>query len=299
MIISASRRTDIPALYADWLMNRLEAGFCIVRNPFNPKQESVVSLAPKDVEVIVFWTKDPRPLMDHLDYLDQRRYRYYFQFTLNGYPHWLEPGAPDRDTGIQIFRDLVQRLGSKRVVWRYDPIIFSKATGPEYHLGVFEYIARQLAGHTQRVVISLWDDYRKCRRRMREIEDKTGPLGESQYEPEAKQEFFTCLTNITREFGMEISSCSENSLESYGINKGKCIDDQLIEQVFHIEVDSAKDPNQRRECGCIASKDIGAYDTCILGCRYCYGVGKPDNALARYLHHDPHAPCLATSFSQI
>ncbi|NLJ25804.1 MAG: DUF1848 domain-containing protein, partial [Firmicutes bacterium] len=134
MIISASRRTDIPALYTKWLLNRLEAGFCVVRNPFNPKQESLVSLNPEDVEVIVFWTKDPRPLMAHLDYLDQKGYRYYFQYTLTGYPHYLEPGAPSLDQAIETFSQLADRLGAIRVVWRYDPIIISDATGFSYHL---------------------------------------------------------------------------------------------------------------------------------------------------------------------
>jgi len=299
VIISASRRTDIPALYTAWLINRLEAGFCVVQNPFNPKQESVVSLDPQDVEVIAFWTKDPRPLMAHLDYLDRRGYNYYFQFTLNGYPHWIEPGPPTRDTGIRIFRDLAQRLGSQRVIWRYDPIILSQAMGPAYHLGVFRYIARALAGHTERVVVSLWDDYQKSRVRMREIEDKAGLLGENQYRPEEKRDFFMGLADIAKQSDMEILSCSENRLASYGIADGKCIDDRLIKQVFNLEVSSAKDPGQRRECGCIASKDIGAYDTCILGCKYCYAVGGSDRALVQYGHHDPQSLCLAASFTHI
>jgi DNA repair photolyase len=298
VIISASRRTDIPALYTKWLLNRLEAGFCVVRNPFNPKQESLVSLNPEDVEVIVFWTKDPRPLMAHLDYLDQKGYRYYFQYTLTGYPHYLEPGAPSLDQAIETFSQLADRLGAIRVVWRYDPIIISDATGFSYHLEAFGQIAQALKGSTQRVVISLWDAYEKSRRRMREVADKTGSLQENLEVCEEQQRaFFSDLASIARQCEMNISSCSESGLESYGIAKGKCIDDELVRQVFGIEVSSAKNPGQRQECGCIASKDIGAYDTCILGCKYCYGVTSPSLALARYRQHDPLAPCLAAPFA--
>lgn len=297
MIISASRRTDIPALYSEWLINRLEAGFCIVKNPFNPKQESWVSLAPEDVDVIVFWTRNPRPLMPHLDYLDESGYLYYFQYTVTGYPDWLEPGAASLQQSIESFCHLAERLGSTRVIWRYDPIILSKVTEASYHLDAFEHIARSLEGCTQQVVISLWDAYRKSKRRMREIEDKAGPLGDHRYEPEARGEFFSSLVYIARRYGMEVLSCCESGLESYGITKGKCIDNDLIMRVFGLQVGSTKDPGQRRDCGCIVSKDIGAYDTCTLGCRYCYAVARPNLALARYRYHDPKAPCLAASFT--
>ncbi|NMB46066.1 MAG: DUF1848 domain-containing protein [Firmicutes bacterium] len=297
MIISASRRTDIPALYSEWLINRLEAGFCIVRNPFNPQQESLVSLAPQDVDVIVFWTKDPRPLMGHFDYLDQRGYHYYFQYTVTGYPHWLEPGVPRLDKAIEAFCDLAKRLGSARVIWRYDPIFFSQATQMSYHVESFRYIARALEGSTQRVVISLWDAYRKSLRRMRAVENETGPLGEERCGPKEMAEFCASLIDIAGQHGMTISSCAEHQLECYGIDRGKCIDDQLIRQLFDLELDFRKDHGQRPECGCIASKDIGAYDTCILGCQYCYAVGRPDLAWERYRYHDPQAPCLAASFA--
>lgn len=134
LIISASRRTDIPAFYSEWFMNRISAGFCLVPNPFNPTQVSTVSLAQDDVDAIVFWSRDPRPLMLHLDELDSMGYAYVFQFTINGYPSLLEPGVPKLEVAISTLVELADMIGPSRIVWRYDPIILSNITSPKYHI---------------------------------------------------------------------------------------------------------------------------------------------------------------------
>ena len=133
MIVSASRRSDIPAFYAEWMVRRLKEGFCTITNPFNRTQVTTISLKPEYVDAIVFWTRNPRPLMPYLDELDSRGYRYYFQFTILGYPRELDPKSPAAANTAETFGELAERLGSRRVIWRYDPIIFTGITTPAFH----------------------------------------------------------------------------------------------------------------------------------------------------------------------
>ena len=272
MIISASRRTDIPAFYAEWFINRIRAGYCTVPNPFNRKQIAHVSLDPEDVEAIVFWTRYPRPLMAHLAELDRRGYHYYLQYTLMDYPRAIDARTPPLSTSLNIFRSLADRIGPQRMIWRYDPIVFSKLTGARFHQETYERIARLLRGYTHRSVISIVDVYRKASRRLREMNKKGIDLVVYDGAP---SERFTWLmrdlARIAQENDMEITSCAEEiDLQPYGIRPGKCVDDEFIARVFDIEVTHNKDPRQREACGCVVSKDIGIYDTCLFGCRYCY-----------------------------
>ena len=159
MIVSASRRSDIPAFYAQWFINRIRGGYCTVPNPFNPRQVSRVSLLPEDLDVIVFWTRNPRPLFPYLDELDQRGCRYYFQYTLLGYPAQIDPHSPPRAAAISTFEELAVRIGPQRVIWRYDPLVFSKLTGADYDAENYARLAAALNGATQRSVVSLVDMY--------------------------------------------------------------------------------------------------------------------------------------------
>jgi hypothetical protein len=160
MIISASRRTDIPAFYAEWMVNRVRAGFCTVPNPFNRHQVSCVSLRPEDVDAIVFWTRNPRPLIPRLGELDHCGLRYYFQFTILGYPRELDPKSPSVGAAVEAFKDLSGRLGPRRVIWRYDPLIFTSLTTAGFHRENYGRLAEALRGHTRRSVVSVVDIYR-------------------------------------------------------------------------------------------------------------------------------------------
>ena len=155
MIISASRRTDIPAFYAEWLMNRLREGYCLVPNPFNPRQIARISLVPESVDAIVFWSKNPALMLRFLPVLEGMGYRFYFLFTLNAYPKALEPNLPPLKERISTFIELSTRLGPRRVIWRYDPIILSNRTDASYHREAFEGLCQKLAVHTKRVIISI------------------------------------------------------------------------------------------------------------------------------------------------
>ena len=291
MIVSASRRTDIPAFYAEWMVRRLREGYCTVPNPFDRNQVSRISLRPEDVDAIVFWTRNPRPLMPYLDELDSRGYRYYFQFTILGYPREIDPKSPPAATAVEAFRELAGRLGSRRVVWRYDPVVFTGMTPPAFHQENFQRLAESLKGHTRRVVVSIVDMYRKIEKRLKRLEGTLAalrPCDAGDLGP-----LMSRLAELAREHGMEIVSCAEEvDLRPFGILPGKCVDDRVIAEAFGVEVPSTKDPAQRKACGCVVSRDVGMYESCLFGCQYCYATKSFEQAKANFDSHDPESPSL-------
>jgi len=295
MIISASRRTDIPAFYSEWFMNRIRSGYCAVPNPFNLNQISFVSLKPEDVEVIVFWTRNPRPLMPYLKELDRMGYYYYFQYTIMDNPRLIDPKTPPLSKALNTFRDLADRIGPEKVIWRYDPVIFSTITGVAFHHNKYSIISEALNGYTHRSVISIVDIYRKISKRIRELKTQ----GVEVVEPEDKEitDIMHAFVDSAKNSGMEIVSCAEESdLSVYGIKPGKCIDDEYVRKVFGIDVTAKKDPSQRRECGCIVSKDIGMYDSCLYGCCYCYATKSFERARINYNSNNPQLPSLIGNY---
>jgi hypothetical protein len=291
MIISASRRTDIPAFYAEWFINRTRQGHCLVPNPFNWKQVARVSLEPEDVDAIVFWTRDPRPLFRHLDELTARGYCYYFQYTVVDHARELEPGGPPLATALRTFRELAEQIGPERVVWRYDPIVLTPVTDAAFHEEKFGDIACALRGRTHRCVVSIADLYPKVRKRLQ-------ALSKSGLQPIAGEApgFDRLMRAVVRTAGrndMEIVSCAEaTDLRRFGIEPGRCIDNRLLRRIFGIKVIGRKDPSQRKRCRCVLSRDIGMYDTCPTGCTYCYATNDPRKARANYSSHDPDCPSL-------
>lgn len=274
MIISASRRTDIPAFYADWFMTRIREGFFHRVNPFNSKQVSAFSLKPEHIDAICFWTKNPKPLLQHLDELDQQGYNYYFQFTLNPYPKQFEPKVPPLSERIATFRELAGRIGPERVVWRYDPIILTSSTPVAWHLEQVEQIAAQLKDATRRLVFSFYDFYGKGQGRLHaalkgtgvELEDITAPEKAGEL-----QELVKGFKSIADHNSLRLFSCSEDlDLSALGIEHGACIDGQLIHELFGGSPSLSKDKNQRQACGCVESVDMGIYNTCQFRCSYCY-----------------------------
>ncbi len=263
MIISASRRTDLPNYHAQWFCERIKEGYVDVKNPMNPKQIRRVSLSPDEVDCIVFWTKNPEPMMARLDEL--AAYPYYFQFTLTGYGKDIEPHVPHKkEKMIPIFQRLSDKIGSERVIWRYDPIMFNKMYTPEYHINAFGQIAEALNGYTEKCVISFVDEYVKNKKELKAL---------GVYEPEETQLFAFAekLAQAAGENHMQIASCAEAvDLSGCGITHNCCIDPELIARITGRTLKAVKDRNQRKECGCAASVDIGAYHSCGNGCRYCY-----------------------------
>lgn len=263
MILSASRRTDIPNYYPEWFIKHLKEGFFYVRNPVNTHQISKINVSEETLDGIVFWTKNPENMMKYLNELE--RYSYYFQFTLTGYGQDIEPGLPDKRTVLlPLFKKLSQKVGRERVIWRYDPILFQSRYNFEYHVKTFSEIAENLKGYTNRVVISFLDKYAKIKKNMDELEVREP--GHSVLFALAEK-----FSEIAEKNQMFIESCAEEmDLEHIGIRHGRCIDKELIEQISGYRLGGKKDKNQREECGCMESIDIGTYNTCKNGCKYCY-----------------------------
>ena len=294
MIVSASRRTDIPAFYAQWFIRRVRAGFCTVANPFNPHQVSRVSLEPEAVDAVVFWTRYPAPLMPYLSELDHLGIPYYFLFTLVDYPRILEPRTPTVGRAVEVFRELADGIGAGRVVWRYDPVVLGPCTTVDYHLQRFSRLAQALSGATERVVLSVMDLYKKLNKRLRGLADKGFVAGdETQLSEGELERLILGLAGLARSHGMELQTCAEElPFEVPGVVEGKCVDDELLAKECDVQVEPGKDPRQRGACRCVVSKDIGAYDTCPFGCAYCYAVRSFERARRRYREHDPDASSL-------
>lgn len=291
MIISASRRTDIPACYSEWFFNRIKEGYVLVRNPMNPHQVSRISLRPDVVDGIVFWSKNPVPMMDHLDLL--KPYPYYFQFTLTPYGTDVERNLPSKqDVLLPAFQRLSDRIGPERVIWRYDPILLSETYPISYHLEQFGNYARRLSGYTQKAVISFLDIYRNTKRNMEGLNPRL--MDDSDVAAIAGG-----FSSIAGEYGLQISTCCEAvDLEQYGITHASCIDRSLMESICGCSLDLEKDKNQRAECGCASSIDIGTYNTCKNGCRYCYANYSQTFLAARKKDYRPDSPLLCSSLTQ-
>lgn len=286
MIISASRRTDIPTYYSEWFYNRMKDGFVFVRNPMNIHQISKVSLSPDVIDGIVFWTKNPRPMMNKLDLL--KDYMYYFQFTVNSYAQDIESNIPNKnDVIIPTFQELSKLIGLDRVIWRYDPVLLSHKYSIEYHIRYFEEIAKRLSGYTKKCIISFVDLYRNT-------QNNTKDLGLLPLDPNTMYEIAKRLVEIASQYGIVIESCAEKvNLEQFGIEHGHCIDCNLFEKLLGYKLDLEKDKNQREECGCMASIDIGMYNTCKNGCKYCYANYSANTVSKLSAAHDPSSPLIS------
>ncbi|WHP30271.1 DUF1848 domain-containing protein [Trabulsiella odontotermitis] len=291
MIISASRRTDIPAFYSEWLMNRIRAGFLLTRNPFNYHQVSRVSLLPEDVDAIVFWTRNPTKLLPYLDELTELGHRFYFQFTITGYPRVLEAKTLNPHKAIDVFKQLSAKVGADKVIWRYDPILFSNMLPFDEHLRLFSKLAGELEGHTRRVVISFADFYQKTEKNLKTVDSLI--YSDITHNHELCLSLSQKMAEIARQHGLAIYSCAEDvDLAMQGILHGKCIDDALINTLFGLSLANGKDPGQREACGCVKSIDIGAYNTCLHGCKYCYATFNHNLANSNFKKHDPQSPFL-------
>lgn len=288
MILSASRRTDIPNYYSEWFINRIREGFLYVRNPMNPHQISKIRVSPDVVDCIVFWTKNPGNMLDKLELL--KEYCYYFQFTITGYGKDIEPNLPDKRTAvIPTFCRLSERIGKERVIWRYDPILLTDRYTMEYHLSAFEEIAGRLADYTEKVVISFVDLYDKTKRNAAGLE-LTG-MTEAQMVYIAQK-----MAEIAEKYHLRIETCAEQiDLQEYGIAHGSCIDQKQIERLTGGSLKAEKDKGQREECRCVQSIEVGAYNTCRNGCRYCYANFSPQKVADSVRQYDWNAPLLCGS----
>jgi len=287
MIISASRRTDIPAYYSDWFYNRIKERFVLTRNPMNFHQVSKISLDPDVVDGIVFWTKNPIPMLDRLGELEN--YMYYFQFTITPYGKDIEPNLPSKsDKILPAFKRLSSVIGADRVIWRYDPILISEKYPVDCHIRAFEKIAKELRDYTRKVTISFIDADYRC------VKNKIKELGLLDFPYETQVELSSQLAEIAHSYGLVIDTCAEKmDLQKYGIEHAQCIDGKLLMKLLGYNLNVCKDKMQRLECGCVTSVDIGMYNTCRNGCYYCYANYSNNTIEGNFAKRNPLSPLIS------
>ena len=282
MILSVSRRTDIPAFFSLWFFKRIEEGFVLVRNPFNRQQVSRIALSPDLIDCIVFWTKDPSDeFIQQLPRLDELGYKYYFQFTLTSYDKTIEKNVPRKKEVIEKFRRISELVGKDQIIWRYDPILLSNHFDIEYHKKYFEYLAQSLSPYTQKCIISFLDFYPKIEKELTEHGIKKMGAAEM-------TELAEIISFITARYNLKVQSCCEDiDLLQFGITKSHCVDGDLIQKITRKDCPFKQDKNQRAGCGCVSSVDIGVYNTCRHNCIYCYANRSSDVQLMDYDESSP------------
>jgi hypothetical protein len=298
VVVSASRATDIPAFFADWFSKRLEADYCAWVNPFNAHQKMYVSFAK--TRAFVFWSKNPKPLFQYLSQVEDRGIGYYFQFTLNDYEEEnLEPGVASLEKRIETFLELSDRIGPDRVIWRFDPLLIGEGLSAESLLERINRLAERLQGATRKLVISFADisAYRK-------VQSNLGKSGGAYREMTASEVETVAvgLVELRKRTGLIVGTCAEQvDLSDKGIEHNRCVDDDLLSKLYPddaalmeflgrnqqdmFSIASAKakkDPGQRKECGCIVSKDIGSYNTCPHLCNYCYANSSQESVKRKF-----------------
>ena len=285
MIIHASRRTDIPAFFSDWFLNRLEEGYACVRNPFDPKQVSRVALDPQAVDGFVFWTKDPSPMIPHLDRLEP--YPYYLNVTINPYGPSLEAAVPRRGTVVtESFLRIADLVGPDRLVWFYDPVFLTERHTVESHLDSFERIARKLEGATDCCSVGFLTFYKSVERAIA----GSGIVGATQRQRDSLLRGFRDIANA---YGMELRVCADG-MEGVppGTTMCACVDAPRLERISGMGLLPARTDRGCESCRCHQTMDIGAYGTCMHGCVYCYANARYPNLLRNYHAHDPASELL-------
>ncbi|MDD3997352.1 MAG: DUF1848 domain-containing protein [Sphaerochaetaceae bacterium] len=261
-IISASRRTDIPNHYAAWFMQRIREQFLLVRNARDYHQVRKVDLSPGAVACIVFWTKDPQPLIQFLPALSS--YHYYFLYTINAYGPDIEPRTPPMGESIDRFKALADKLGSDRMVWRYDPILVNRSYPIGYHVESFNYISRKLEGYTDTCITSFVDPYKNTSRHAADLQL-------TELDLPAMRRLMANFATQASAHHIKVQTCAEPAdFDDLGVVHGSCIDSQRIQRITGLHIETARHPSLRPFCRCAPSIDIGTYNTCINLCKYCY-----------------------------
>lgn len=282
MLINSGARTDIPAFFSLWFLNRIRQGSVCVRNPYYPAQITRYRLAPDVVDCLLFCTKNPRPMLPHLTVLDA--FSSYWFVTITPYGRDIEPHVPHPDQVIRDFQNLAQKYGTHRVCWRYDPIFFYGRYDFDAHLAGFEKMAQALSGYTDTCVISFISLYQKTKRNF------PGVLAVS---AEDKIRMAKALVAIGQRYRITIKTCAEAAdLREYGVDMSGCLAKPVLEKAVGARLKNAHTKPNRVECACYPSRDIGAYNTCLHGCLYCYANYDQETVQRNWALHDPDSPLL-------
>ena len=283
MIISTGMRTDIPAFYSKWLINRINAGFVCVKNPYNPHQVTRYELNPKVVDCLCFCTKNPLPLLNHID-KELKPYKQFWFVTITPYGKDIEPNVIDKQKVVEAFKTLSNKIGKNAIGWRYDPIFYGNGWTKEKHIEEFTKLAKQLNGYTNFCVISILDMYEKVKRNAPNI-----------YPPTKQQqlELLEQLVKIAKDNNMVIKGCYEGEfLKQVGVDCSGCQTQEIIEKAIGQKLNVLHNKNARGNCNCLLGQDIGAYNTCLHLCKYCYANADKQVVMLNTKKHNPNSPLL-------
>ncbi len=283
MIINTGARTDTVQYYTEWLLNRFKEGYVLTRNPMFPNKITRYELSPETVDCVVFCSKNYEPILPYINEISSR-FNTYFHYTITAYGKDVEPGVPDIETSINTLKKLSETVGKQRVSWRYDPILLTENYTIERHLKTFEKMAEKLAGHIDRCIFSFVELYKKLKYNMPEIISMT---------EEDKNILAKGIGAAAQKNGIAIQTCGTNGdFSQYGIAPSGCLTLDIISKANNISFRKLKHKGMREGCHCMESRDIGAYDTCPNGCKYCYANQSPQKARENYRIHDPKSPLL-------
>lgn len=286
MILNTGSRTDIPAYYSEWFYNRIREGYVLVRNPYFPTQVTRYLLDPEVVDIMVFCTKNPKPMLDK-DALFRELTTVFDTFwfvTITPYGTDIEPYVPPKEQVIQSFQALSALVGKQRVSWRYDPVFVTEEYSVKKHVSQFRAMAEALAGYTSQCVISFIDLYEKTKKNFRGIRSVTG---------EEQEQLTAAFAEIAGDTGLQIHLCCENErLARANVDADGCMSKTVLESALGCKLDVPQEKAARKECACLLGADIGAYNTCGHGCLYCYANYDMTTVTANRKNHNPSAPFL-------
>lgn len=283
MIINTGGRTDTVQYYTEWLLRRFSEGYVLSRNPLFPNKVTRYELTPDNVDCVVFCSKNYTPILPRLHEITEC-FNTYFHYTITAYGKEIEPGVPSIDESMETLIALSKQVGKQRIAWRYDPVLLTKEYTVQRHLETFERMAKVLSPHIDRCIFSFVEMYKKLECNMPELV----PLSEADQEILAQG-----LGSIANQYGISIQTCGTNGdFAKYGIRASGCMTLDILGRANGIVFKNLKHKGMRQGCHCIESRDIGAYDTCLNGCKYCYANTKPQKARENYRLHDPASPLL-------
>ena len=283
MIINTGGRTDTVQYYAKWLLRRFSEGYALTRNPLFPSKISRYELTPDKVDCVVFCSKNYQPILPYLHEITDR-FNTYFHYTITAYGQDIEPGVPSIEESLQTLIKLSKQVGRQRIAWRYDPVLLTEKYTISRHVETFERMARILAPHIDRCIFSFVEMYKKLETNMPELR----PLSE-----EDKDTLAHGLGTLAKQYGIFIQTCGTNGdFARYGIHASGCMTLDILGKANGIVFKNLKHKGMRQGCHCIESRDIGAYNTCLNGCKYCYANTKSHKARENYRLHDPASPLL-------
>ena len=283
MIINTGGRTDTVQYFTPWLLKRFEEGYVYSRNPLFQNKVTRYELTPDKVDCVQFCSKNYEPILDHLQPIISR-FPTYFHYTITAYGKDVEPGVPTIEKSMETLKKLSAIVGRQRLAWRYDPVLLTDNYTIDRHLETFERMAKELTPYVDRCIFSFVEMYKKVEVNMPELI----PLSVEDMDTLARG-----FGEIAAKYGLYMQTCGNNGDYSrFGIHSSGCMTLDMIGQANGIEFRKLKHKGMRQGCGCIETRDIGAYDTCLNGCKYCYANKWPQKAVENYKDHDSDSPLL-------